>query len=313
MIEGASIFVSGGTGSFARAFVARILKENPRRLVLYSRGEHAQEEMAREFQHPSLRWFIGDVRDLDRLSMAMRDIEIVVHAAALKIVPTAEYNPFEAIQTNVIGAQNVIRAAISNKARKVVALSTDKCVNPTNLYGATKLCAERLFTSAHNLGGAGGPCFSVIRYGNVLGSRGSVVPFFTRLAKEGRTLPITHPGMTRFIITMDQAIDFVLQSMKAMTGNEIFIPRIPSIKIIDLAKAVWRIYQNGNVPMEVIGIRPGEKLHEVLLSVDEAPKTTQLATQYIINGTGSGLPEGFAYTSDTNTEWLSVEKFKEML
>src|SRR5215470_17496499 len=199
MIEGASIFITGGTGSFARAFVARILKENPRRLVLYSRGEHAQEEMAREFQHPSLRFNIGDVRDLPRLEMTMRGCDIIIHAAALKIVPSCEYNPIEAVSTNVIGAQNVIRASIAIRAKKVLALSTDKCVSPTNLYGATKLCAERLFTAAHNLGGESGPVFSIVRYGNVLGSRGSVVPFFEKLAEQGNTLPVTHPAMTRFI------------------------------------------------------------------------------------------------------------------
>lgn len=322
MIEGSSIMVTGGTGSFAHAFVARILKENPRRLVIYSRGEHAQEEMAREFQHPSLRFFIGDVRDLPRLEMAMRDIEVVIHAAALKIVPSAEYNPIEAIRTNIIGAQNVIKAAIAVGAKKVLALSTDKAVNPTNLYGATKLCAERLFLAAHNLGGADSPVFGIVRYGNVVGSRGSVVPFFQRLAEQGCALPITHPEMTRFIITMEQAIDFVLNSLRTMQGNEVFIPRIPSIKIMDLAKAVWGNYQTSSCPIEVVGIRPGEKLHEVLLSVDEAHKAIQLPSQFIIEGNlqklafgtaGAGLPEGFSYTSDNNNEWLSAEKFRGMI
>jgi len=320
VIEGASIFVTGGTGSFAQAFVARILKENPRRLVLYSRGEHAQEEMARKFQHPSLRFNIGDVRDLSRLEMTMRGCEIIIHAAALKIVPTAEYNPIEAVSTNVIGAQNVIRAAISVKAKRVLALSTDKAVNPTNLYGATKLCAERLFTAAHNLGGDSGPLFSIVRYGNVLGSRGSVVPFFQKLADEGCTIPITHGDMTRFIITMPQAIDFVLESLKNMQGDEIFIPRIPSIKIFDLAKAVWAKYRTTMCPIEIVGVRPGEKLHEVLLSVDEAPRSIQLDGGFLINpvplhdrGRLCLLPDGFSYTSDNNPDWLTVEKFKEMI
>lgn len=683
MFAGSSILITGGTGSFGRAFTKQILKEEPRRLVIYSRGEHAQEEMAREFQHPSLRFFIGDVRDQQRLEMALRDIEIVIHAAALKIVPTAEYNPMEAVQTNIVGAQNVIRATISKKASRVIALSTDKCiagssslelasgetitmrdyvisrggapvkslgrngfidgltegwhrnkiagrrlikisldppqflnngymkgtwltedhpvltphgwkiaaelragdevvtsapspnprqlslligmilgdahihrpsknypstalyfghaenqkewlelkaqalgrlvrrqpflertakngqkrqpfwmvrlhslrfvkdlyesfhpkqgkkiiahelierhfspelmaawylddgtfvtsgnarpsariathgfqqrdveevsilltnkgfpcyaykdrrtlksgeektywelrftvegaaalfafigrgvpptmryklpknapsydmsfwalgvcdpylgkiaapeekngdthdvycidvskthnfcvggivvhncVNPTNLYGATKLCAERLFAAAHNLGGDSGPLFSVVRYGNVVSSRGSVVPYFTKLAELGNALPITHPAMTRFIITLPQAVDFVVKCLHAMRGNEIFIPRIPSIKIIDLAKAVWSKYQTSTCPVEIVGIRPGEKLHEVLLSVDEAPKTTQLPSMFIINGTGSGLPEGFSYTSDNNSEWLSTEQFKRMI
>lgn len=313
MFENASILITGGTGSFGRAFVARILKDNPRRLVVYSRGEHAQEEMAREIQHPNIRFNIGDVRDLQRLEMAVRGCEIIIHAAALKIVPIAEYNPFEAVYTNIVGAQNVVRCAISQKVRRVIALSTDKCVNPTNLYGATKLCAERLFMAAHNLGGDGGPLFSVVRYGNVLNSRGSVVPFFEKLAEQGNTLPITHPAMTRFIITMPQAVDFVLNCLQNMRGNEIFIPRIPSIKIMDLAKAVWGKYQTSSCPVEIVGVRPGEKLHEVLLSVDEAPKTTQLPSQFIINGQGSGLPEGFSYTSDNNNEWLSVGQFGEMI
>ena len=313
MTKDASILVTGGTGSFAKAFVKRVLKDSPRRLVVYSRGEHAQEEMAREFQHPSLRFFIGDVRELARLEMAMRDIDVVIHAAALKIVPTAEYNPMEAIRTNVVGAQNVIQAAIARGVKKVIALSTDKAVNPTNLYGATKLCAERLFTAAHALGGVGGPKFSICRYGNVLSSRGSVVPYFEKLACEGCALPITHPQMTRFIITMPQAVDFVLQSLESMKGSEVFVPRIPSIKIMDLAKAVWGKYQTNSCPIEVVGVRPGEKLHEVLLSEDEAPKTTQLTTQYVINGSGSGLPQGFSYRSDNNTEWLSVAQFREMI
>ncbi len=313
MIKDASILITGGTGSFARAFVKRILPESPRRLVIYSRGEHAQEEMAREFQHPSLRFFIGDVRDLSRLEMAMRDIEIVIHAAALKIVPIAEYNPIEAIQTNVVGAQNVIRAAISAKVKRVIAISTDKCVNPTNLYGATKLCAERLFMAAPNLGGDSGPLFSVVRYGNVLGSRGSVAPLFERLAVEGNSLPITHMEMTRFIITMDQAVTYVLRCLNNMKGREIFIPRIPSIKIADLAIGVWSKYQTSMCPVEVVGVRPGEKLHEVLLSEDEAPKSTSYPDQFIIDGKGNFTLEGFSYASNTNDEWLTPEQLREMI
>ncbi len=314
MIKDASIFITGGTGSFARAFVKRILPENPRRVVIYSRGEHAQEEMAREFQHPSLRFNIGDVRDLSRLELTMRGCEIVIHAAALKIVPTAEYNPDEAVKTNINGAMNVYHAAIRNKVKKVIALSTDKCVNPTNLYGATKLCAECLFLVAHSLGGASGPIFSVVRYGNVLGSRGSVVPYFEKLAKEGCRLPITHMDMTRFIITMDRAVDFVLQCLGQMQGREIYIPRIPSIKIADLAIGVWSKYQTSTCPVEVVGTRPGEKLHEVLLSADEAPKARASKDQFIIDGIGNGtLDEGFAYTSDTNDEWLTPEQLREMI
>ncbi len=315
MIKDSSILITGGTGSFARAFVKRILPENPRRLVIYSRGEHAQEEMAREFQHPSLRFNIGDVRDLSRLNLAMRGIEIVIHAAALKIVPTCEYNPDEAVETNINGARNVRSAAISNKVQKVLALSTDKCVSPTNLYGATKLCAERLFVTAHHLGGADGPLFSVVRYGNVLGSRGSVVPYFERLAKEGNSLPITHMDMTRFIITMDQAVTYVLRCLENMKGKEVFIPRIPSIKIADLAIGVWSKYQTSICPVEVVGKRPGEKLHEVLLSEDEAPDTTPKPHQFIINGPeiNNRLSEGFSYTSDSNNEWLTPEQLREMI
>ncbi len=313
-MKDASIMVTGGTGSFGRAFAKRVLKDNPRRLVIYSRGEHAQEEMARELQHPALRFFIGDVRDRTRLEMAMQGIDYVIHAAALKVVPICEYNPEEAVKTNIDGARNVRDSAISVKAKKVLALSTDKCVNPTNLYGATKLCAERLFITARNLSGESGPRFSVVRYGNVLGSRGSVVPFFDKLARNGNALPITSAKMTRFIITMDRAVQFVCKSLFAMTGEEIFVPRIPSIRIMDLARAVWSKYQTSECQFEIVGVRPGEKLHEVLISPDEASKTLDFFSEFIIEAhMEEGMPEGFSYTSDNNTEWLTADAFKEMI
>lgn len=311
-MKGARILVTGATGSFGRAFVKRVLQESPSRLVIFSRGEHAQEEMARECVHPSLRFFIGDVRDGDRLEMAMRDIDIVVHAAALKVVPTCEYNPQEAIQTNVTGAQNVINGAIRAGIKKVVAVSTDKAVNPTNLYGATKLCAERLFLAAGALGGDGGPLFSVVRYGNVLGSRGSVVPYFGTLASQGKPLPITDERMTRFIITLPQAVEFVVDCLAEMKGREIFVPRIPSIKILDLAQAVWDKHCEGAVRYKVSGIRPGEKLHEVLISEDEAPNTVLTQDNKFIIG-GDGWRGCEPYRSDTNPDGLSVEQFRGMI
>lgn len=316
-MKDARILITGGTGSFGQAFARRILQENPKRLVIFSRGEHAQETMAREFQDPCLRFFIGDVRDDLRLAMAMRNVDIVIHAAALKVVPTCEYNPQEAIRTNVIGAENVIRAAIAVGVKKVVAISTDKAVAPANLYGATKLCGERLFLSAHNLAGDGGPLFSVIRYGNVLGSRGSVVPLFEDFAKRGLPLPITDERMTRFIITLPQAIEFVRNCLQTMKGNEIFVPKIPSIRIMVLAEAIQQKYKMMNSETEIVGIRPGEKIHEVLISADEAPNAVSLKNGFIINWQGR-YPKGREilmgpYTSNTNSEWLSVEQFRDMI
>lgn len=281
-LNGKNILVTGATGSFGRAFVKLVLARwKPARLVVFSRDEFKQYEMEQTLnsqRHPSLRYFIGDVRDMERLAMAMRNIDIVVHAAALKHVPTAEYNPFECIYTNVHGAENVVRAAIRCNVKRVIALSTDKAVNPVNLYGASKLAAEKIFIAANNLTGGDGPRFSVVRYGNVLGSRGSVLPFFKKLVAEGAdTLPITDKRMTRFWITMRQGVEFVLSSLELMQGGEVFVPKIPSLKLTDFA--VWLA---PNLKQKFIGIRPGEKIHEALLTEDDAPYTLDLDERYVI-------------------------------
>lgn len=310
------VLVTGGTGSFGQAFVRRLLKDGSiKRIVVYSRGEHAQEEMARNFTDERLRYFIGDVRDQDRLELALHGIDTVVHAAALKIVPVAEYNPTECIETNVMGAINVVRASLRCGVRKVVALSTDKAVSPINLYGASKLAAEKIFVAANNLG-AGQCAFSVVRYGNVYGSRGSVAPLFKRLAADGLVLPLTDERMTRFNITMDEAIDLVLTAIEHMTGREIFVPKIPSFRVVDLIEAITP----GMKPKKV-GIRPGEKLHECLITEDEARITYEWGDHYVIaNGQeippgyeARRVPESFSYTSDTNSEWLSVSELKELV
>lgn len=312
-----SILVTGGSGSFGQAFIRRLLS-NPDldRIAVYSRGEHAQEEMSRQFRDERLRFFIGDVRDLSRLEMAMKGIDTIVHAAALKIVPTAEYNPTECIATNVTGAENVVKAALRSGVRSVVALSTDKAVNPINLYGASKLAAEKIFIAANAL--AAGSChFNVVRYGNVSGSRGSVIPYFKKLQAEGKPLTVTHRDMTRFWITMDQSIDLVGRAM-AISGechSLILVPKIPSIRILDLVEAVSG-HRDG---YQMVGIRPGEKIHETLVTEDEARTTSDAGTEcYIIHPSlsvplGSLVPRGFKYSSDTNTEWLSVEQLKGLI
>jgi UDP-N-acetylglucosamine 4,6-dehydratase len=301
-----NVLITGGSGSFGQAFTQRTLDMDVERIVIYSRGEHAQEEMARKFNDKRMRYFIGDVRDKDRLDFAMRGIDTVVHAAALKIVPTAEYNPTECIATNVTGAENVVKTAIRAGVARVVALSTDKAVNPVNLYGASKLAAERIFVAANALA-AGQTRFSVVRYGNVVGSRGSVLPLFQKLAREGKQLPITDARMTRFWIDMDAAIKLVLFAEMNMFGSEVFIPKIPSIRILDLARAVT---DNG---FYVVGIRPGEKLHEVLVTEDEARETVEFMGHYVIypglvnySGPGKRVQENFRYASDTNKEWLDI-------
>jgi UDP-N-acetylglucosamine 4,6-dehydratase len=316
-----TVLVTGGTGSFGQAFVRRLITDPapPRRIVVFSRDEQKQHSMELELAKlPAdlfgrLRFFIGDVRDLDRMELAMRDIDTVVHAAALKIVPTAEYNPFECILTNVHGAENVVKAALRTKVRRVVALSTDKAANPVNLYGASKLASDKIFVAANNLAGEGGPAFSVVRYGNVVGSRGSVVPLFERLIAGGaKSLPITDPRMTRFWITLEQGTNFVLSSLGLMKGGEIFVPKIPSMRIVDLAKALAP-----GIPQEVVGIRPGEKLHEVMITEDDARSTYELDDRYVIcppmaryqrdwlsaRG-GRPMGEEFRYGSDSNPEWL---------
>ena len=325
----ASLLVTGGTGSFGRAFVRNVLAVNPpRRLVVFSRDEQKQDVMAREFQVNSpdafdrLRFFIGDVRDASRLELAMRDVDIVVHAAALKIVPTAEYNPFECILTNVHGAENVVKAALRTGVRKVVALSTDKAANPINLYGASKLASDKIMVAANNLSGDSGACFAVVRYGNVIGSRGSVVPLFQDLVRRGaKALPITDPRMTRFWITIEQGVAFVLSSLAIMAGGEIFVPKIPSMRIVDLARIIAPHLQH-----ETVGIRPGEKLHEIMVTEDDARMTVELEDRYTICPSNPGwtrdhldrlgakpVAEGFCYASDRNSEWLDHDSLTHLI
>lgn len=325
-LDGKVILVTGGTGSFGKRFVRMVAARwSPRKLIVFSRDELKQYEMAQEFpqsEYPFMRYFIGDVRDAQRLEMAMREVDYVVHAAALKHVPIAEYNPMECIRTNVFGAENVVNAAIRAGVKTVVALSTDKAANPLNLYGASKLAADKIFVAANNLAGRDGTKFSVVRYGNVLGSRGSVVPFFKKLVgQDADHLPITDARMTRFWITLEQGVDFVLSSLEATKGGEIFVPKIPSSSITDLARAIAP-----DLPQKVVGIRPGEKLHEVMVPEDDGRSTVEIADRYILLPHGhetrmkewladgaTRLQEGFAYASDTNTEVIGVAALQEML
>jgi UDP-N-acetylglucosamine 4,6-dehydratase/5-epimerase len=325
-LNDASILVTGGTGSFGKEFVRAVLSRyQPRRLVVFSRDELKQYEMNLELndqKYRSLRYFIGDVRDQGRLEMAMAGIDYVVHAAALKHVPIAEYNPFECIQTNVIGAENVVRAALKAGVKKIVALSTDKAANPINLYGASKLAADKIFIAANNISGASQLKISVVRYGNVVGSRGSVVPFFRKLVTEGApAIPITHRDMTRFWITLTQGINLVLSSLSMMQGGEIFVPKIPSMRIVDLASALAP-----GIPHEHVGIRPGEKLHEVMITSDDARMTVEFPDRFAIlpqfrfwseNAVpyrdAKGVAEDFAYSSDRNSEWLNGDTFVALL
>jgi len=319
--DGQSVLVTGGTGSFGRLFVQTALAQgNPQRLVVLSRDEMKQGEMAQHFNHdPRLRFFLGDVRDRERLHRAFHDIDIVIHAAALKQVPAAEYNPFEFIKTNVLGAQNVVDAELDAGVKKVIALSTDKAANPINLYGATKLCADKLFVAANSYGGSSGTRFACVRYGNVVGSRGSVIPFFLERKKTG-VLPITHPDMTRFWITLEQGVSLVLGALQWMHGGEIFVPKIPSMKVIDLARAIAP-----ECRLEMVGIRPGEKMHEVMIPGDESRKTYEYDTHYVIGPTfhewtvfdhaangGRLVSDGFNYSSDANDHWLTVDELREM-
>lgn len=307
-MKGKSILVTGGSGSFGNAFVKKVLAMEPARLIVYSRGEQLQEQMARQYHDTAMRYFIGDVRDKHRLIMAMDGVDLVVHAAAMKIVPTCEYNPFEAVMTNINGAENVCRAAMAAGVPKVIALSTDKAVNPLNLYGATKLAAEKIFVAANNLS-AGRTKFSVVRYGNVVGSRGSVVPLFKSLHSQHKRLTITDQRMTRFWMTLDQAVDLVLTSVDMMQGREIFIPKIPSMHIMDLAEA---IDPGGN--HVTTGIRPGEKLHECLITSDESHLALEAWDRYILNpNISNNTKPGFRYASDTNDKFLSVDDLRRML
>ena len=314
------VLVTGGTGSFGRKFVEIMLAEyRPKKLVIFSRDELKQHDMrAAGFDHPSLRYFIGDVRDSARLERALAGVTVVVHAAALKQVPACEYNPFEAIQSNIMGGRNVIDAAINQGVRRILALSTDKAVNPINLYGATKLCAEKMFVQANAYAGTRDTRFSSARYGNVVGSRGSVIPVFLEQRKRGK-ITITDPRMTRFWITLEQGVKFVIRCLDEMHGGEIFVPKIASMKMLDLAQTIAP-----GCEVETIGIRPGEKLHEVLVSEDEARNTVEVDGMYIIQPShpwwkGSNwenaraLPDGFRYASDTNSNWLTAEQLNELI
>ena len=319
ILEGSSILVTGGTGSFGKAFIGHVLDNlKPKRVVVFSRDELKQYEARQLFgDDERLRWFIGDIRDQHRLKRAMHGVEYVVHAAALKQVDTAEYNPFEYVQTNIIGSQNVIEASIDSGVKKIVALSTDKASSPLNLYGATKLAADKLFQSANHYASGYETRFSVVRYGNVMGSRGSVIPLFRKLAEEGQPLPITDRRMTRFWITLPQAVKFVVDSFDLMQGGELYVPRIPSMKIMDLVEALAP-----GAKTQEIGIRPGEKLHEEMISADDSRRTLRLGDRYVVLPTiaywgfeppeGESLPEGFAYRSDTNDLWLSVDQLREL-
>ncbi|MEW5919766.1 MAG: UDP-N-acetylglucosamine 4,6-dehydratase (inverting) [Bacillota bacterium] len=316
-LEGKKILVTGGTGSFGQAFMENVLQKDIKKAIVFSRDELKQYEMSQRFSDPRIRFFLGDVRDKNRLYRAFDGVDIVIHAAALKQVPACEYNPFEAIKTNVLGAQNIIEAAIDRGVKKVIALSTDKAVSPINLYGATKLCSDKLFVAANSYVGEKETRFSVVRYGNVVGSRGSVLPFFQKSRRNG-SLPVTDQRMTRFWITLEQGVQFVLDCLSRMHGGEIFVPKIPSMKVTDLARAVAP-----ECEIEYIGIRPGEKLHEVMITEDDARRTLEYETYYVIqpeypwwkreNGKG-GKPvaEGFKYSSDTNEYWLKVEELREL-
>ena len=321
ILEGSSILITGGTGSFGKAFLKQVLEtRNPERVVIFSRDELKQYDMRQIWgDDPRVRFFIGDIRDRDRLRMAMHGVEYVVHAAALKQVDTAEYNPMEYVKTNILGSENVIQASLEAGVKKVVALSTDKASSPVNLYGATKLTADKLFISSNHYAMAGGTRFSVVRYGNVMGSRGSVIPFFRSIAAEGKPLPITDLRMTRFWITLPQAVEFVMSSFNDMNGGELYVPRIPSMKVTDLAEAV----APGNELVEIC-IRPGEKLHEEMISSEDSRRTLRRPDRYIVLPTfaiwggftepsGEQVEDGFSYTSDNNDLWLDVDQLRSTL
>lgn len=314
-----TVLVTGGTGSFGRKFIETVLRKGkPAKLIVYSRDELKQLEMQQVLNDSRMRFFIGDVRDVERLKLACHGVDVIVHAAALKQVPAAEYNPFEAIKTNILGAQNVIEAAIAAGVKRVIALSTDKAANPINLYGASKLCSDKLFIAGNAYSGGTGPRMAVVRYGNVVGSRGSVVPLFLRLRATGR-LPITDERMTRFWITLEQGVQFVLQSLEIMQGGELFVPKIPSTTVIDLARAI-----GPDCKYETVGIRPGEKLHELMIGEDDARRTRDMGTFYLVQpdfpwweisdkSQGQPVPEGFAYRSDTNPQRFGIPEIKNLL
>jgi UDP-N-acetylglucosamine 4,6-dehydratase len=326
MFSGKSILITGGTGSFGKQLTRTLLERfAPRRIVIYSRDELKQFEMQQGYGAECMRYFIGDVRDRDRLIQAMNGVDYVIHAAALKQVPAAEYNPMECIKTNIHGAENVIHAALATNVSRVIALSTDKAANPINLYGATKLVSDKLFVAANNVVGSGGTAFSVVRYGNVVGSRGSVVPFFVKLITEkAKELPVTHEDMTRFWISLQEGVDFVLRNFTRMYGGEIFVPKIPSIRIVDLARVMAP-----HLPMRIVGIRPGEKLHEVMCPGDDSHLTLEFTDHYVlcpaikfhhsdvdytVNARGEAgrrVTPGFEYNSGTNSHFLSPTEIAE--
>ncbi|WP_257928814.1 UDP-N-acetylglucosamine 4,6-dehydratase [Campylobacter lari] len=328
MFNGKSILITGGTGSFGKTYTKTLLqKYKPKKIIIYSRDELKQFEMAREFNDNCMRYFIGDVRDKERLSIAMKDVDFVIHAAAMKHVPIAEYNPMECIKTNIHGAQNVIDACLENNVEKCIALSTDKACNPINLYGATKLASDKLFVAANNIAGNSHTKFSVTRYGNVVGSRGSVIPFFKKLINEGaKELPITDERMTRFWISLEDGVNFVLNNFAYMHGGEIFVPKIPSMKIVDLAKTMAP-----NLAHKIIGIRAGEKLHEIMISSDDSHLTYEFENYYAISPSiqfnninvdfsinakgqkGKKVSNGFSYSSDNNKEWISQEELLNII
>ncbi len=328
IFDSSTVLITGGTGSFGGKFARYILENaNPKKVIIFSRDEFKQYEMEQRFlDHPSfskLRFFLGDVRDRDRLNMAFREVDYVVHAAALKQVVAAEYNPFEFIKTNVIGAENIVNAALANGVKKVVALSTDKAANPINFYGTSKLASDKIFVAANSLSGNQDTTFSVVRYGNVMGSRGSVLPLFQRLISEGvKELPITDDRMTRFWITLTQGIEFVISSFEMMHGGELFVPKIPSMKVTDLAKVLAP-----DLPHKIIGIRPGEKIHETMVTADDARLTLEMDDRFIImpvyksksdfcqnyKDVAKYVPEDFSYSSDNNTWWLNEAELLEMI
>ena len=322
MFDNESILITGGTGSFGQMFVKTLLeKYSPKRVIVYSRDELKQSEMKSNtlFQNPALRFFLGDVRDRERLYLAMRDVDYVVHAAALKQVPAAEYNPHEFIKTNVNGATNVVEASLRAGVKKVVALSTDKAVNPVNLYGATKLCSDKVFIAANSYAGDSGTIYSVVRYGNVVGSRGSVIPLFVKQRASG-VLTITKPEMTRFLITLQKGVDFVLESLESMVGGELFVPKIPACSVADIANVVAP-----NAKWETIGMRPGEKMHEILIPEDEARNVLEFDNHFVVQPIqsfwgnkigilgGRSCPENFRYASNVNCESLDEEQLRELL
>tara|TARA_Y100000590_G_scaffold470297_1_gene663414 strand:+ start:4220 stop:5203 length:984 start_codon:yes stop_codon:yes gene_type:complete len=327
-MNGKVILITGGTGSFGQACTKLLLKHNVKKVIVYSRDELKQFEMSKKFNSPKIRFFLGDVRDGDRLEFALKGVDIVIHAAALKQVPAAEYNPMECIKTNVYGAENVIKASIKNNVKKVIALSTDKAANPVNLYGATKLCSDKLFINANNLSGKSDIKFGVVRYGNVIGSRGSVLPYFKSLIEKNvKSLPVTDEKMTRFWIKLDHGVEFVLSAIDLMVGGELFVPKTPSIKILDLVKALDK-----NIKHHIIGIRPGEKIHEVLCPEDSVRDTIEFKNYYLIRpstdfskGTtnnykinrkkekGKLVKENFVYNSNTNSHFLTIKELEKLI